>query len=146
MPRAKNPPPSLPLFGERPTRERAWELVERYPIGSRLALKRKRCAGACCRRKGSVGHGPYWYAFFRAAPGARESERYIGGEAKKAEVVASWAVVSEELEAAQRAALSPALERARELEARAHGAARKVRRATDRRVATIPILAIGGHK
>lgn len=127
----KTPPPSLPLFGERPTSARAWELVDRAPIGSTLVPQYKKGAGG---RK----LGPYYVARFYVDGKPRTV--YLGSEANVREWQAACVVVGEELEAANRA---PAARRAAALEERARGG--KVKRAKDsRRVASIPILRFGG--
>ena len=134
MAKRKTPPPSLSLFGERPTRERAWELVGRAPIGAAVRALYKRASDG--RRL-----GPYYEARWYDADG-KAHVYYLGPETKRLEYLAACEVVGDELEAAKRAAETPAARRAAELEAKARGG--KVKRAKDpARLATIPILRMG---
>ena len=88
--------------------------MERYPLGCSFIAKYKKSPGGGRR-------GPYYVARFTVEGGAPgvQAEEYVGGEAKKAAIVAAHKVVTAELEAAALAAETPELRRVRELEARA---------------------------
>jgi hypothetical protein len=130
--------PSLALFPEtRPTSARAWELVERVPLGAAILAQWKKGAGG-------KKIGPYYCARFTVD--GRQKTVYLGSEAARRELELAWQIVAEEIAAARQAAESPELVRVRELEARAS----KVKRAKPPpprgRVATIPILRFGNLK
>lgn len=148
MARPKNKAPSLPLFSEPMTSERAWTIVERIPVDVTVTSERQKCAGACCKAKGALGHGPYYFARFRREDG-RTVRRYIGSEAKLAEVREAWRVASAEVEAARAladATMAPEAARARQLEARAQGPQRARKRPARATTVDVPILKFGGAK
>lgn len=96
----------MDLFPGPPTRERAWELVERFPIGSRFAEEMIKSRGR--------EYGPYW--FVRFTSNGKTVRRYVGDKAKKREIELAWEVVGAELEAAEQ---HPDVKRLRALEAKA---------------------------
>ena len=98
-------PPQLPLALP-VTRARAWELVAKFPIGSRLY-------GQYRTTKGKK-YGPYYTVAYMA--GGEEKQVYLGSESNKRELEAAWELVGSELAAAEQ---SPEVRRLRELEARA---------------------------
>jgi hypothetical protein len=134
MGRPKKPRPSLALFPGRPTPERAWQLVERYPIGSRFAKETIKSRGR--------EYGPYW--FVRFTSNGKTVRRYVGDEAKKQEIELAWEVVEAELAAAES---SPEVRRLRELEmkAKAPGAPGK-RLARTKGTVDVPIRGVVGPK
>lgn len=110
MGRSKTPRSSLALF-PKPTRERAFELVARFPLGSRFYQRMRKCLGPCC--KASPSHGPYW-VLEAPRPAGKPRHRYVGSDEKKREIEAAWALVSAELAVAE---ASPAVQELRQLEA-----------------------------
>jgi len=149
MGRPKNPPPSMPLFGEVPTLERARQLAARFPRGWKFQKMFRKCGGACCRRKGFKGHGPYVFA--RGIVNGKPVNRYVGTEARQAEIEAAWKLLAPELDAAAavaRAELEQLDARRREIDARRRELApiagvRRPRSLPDD-VVSIPILKLGG--
>lgn len=107
MPRTKKRLPTLSLFGERPTRERAWELVEKFPLDSTISAEYQTIRGK--------KYGPY----YRVRVG-RERKVNVGPAAKR-ELELAWDVVRDELAAAES---TPEVRRLRELEKRAGKLAR----------------------
>jgi hypothetical protein len=151
MPRRKDPPPSLPLFAAEPmTSEQAWAIVDRVPVGVRVAQGYTRCAGGCCRRTKNrpkpKGHGPYWFARW-ILPDGRRARRYIGSDARLALVKRAWAIVQAEVdaasEAASRAVEPPEVTLARQLAARAHGPKHARTREPQQSAIDVPILRLG---
>ncbi|MGH7605233.1 MAG: hypothetical protein ACRENK_14720 [Gemmatimonadaceae bacterium] len=109
MGRPRTARPSLPLF-PKPTRERAFELVRRFPLGSHFSQVFKKCQGACC--KDGASHGPYWMVDVPRSAG-KPRKRHVGTEEKKREIEAAWQLVSAELANAK--AKTEALPQIREL-------------------------------
>ena len=129
---------SLRLFPAEPmTSERAWTIVDRLPLDSPITSERRRCRDACCRKRGAKGHGPYWFAVVLIK--GKRRLRYIGSDAKLAEVREAWAIVGAEVDAAQAVAAAvepPEAVRARQLTARARARARVPR------TVTVPIVEV----
>ena len=136
MTRRKAPHSSLPLF-PLPTRERAFELVARFPLGSSFQQRMNKCQGACCRNGAS--HGPYWVVTVPRSAG-KPRQRFVGSAEKKREIQAAWALISAEL--AEKEAL-PAVQELRHLEMLA-GRRPLARTAHD--VLDVPILSFGGGR
>jgi hypothetical protein len=134
MGRPRKAAPSLTLFGERLSREEAFELVERFPLRARIRREK------VFESKNGVKYGPYlrWFALW--AENGKRLKRYIRDE-DKPRVELAHEIVRAELEAAERAAQTPQLQRLRELQRRAG-----VKRATDERVQTIPIMEVGRRR
>jgi hypothetical protein len=112
----RHTPTSLELFpGERrPSSKEAWEIVERFPVGCRLAQETSQSHG------GRYKNGPYWFAYVRQGHG-RPLRIYVGTDARKRRIELAWEIVSEEL---AEAANTPAVKRLRAMEARAGKLAR----------------------
>jgi hypothetical protein len=110
MARLKRPRSSLALFPQ-PTRERAYELVARFPIGSRFSQRFNKCNGACC--KSGPSHGPYWVVDAPRSAG-KPRQRYVGSDERKREIEAAWALISAEIANVE---ASPAVQELRRLEA-----------------------------
>lgn len=84
--------PSLPLFPDL-TRAEALELVKRFPLGTAIRREFRRCRGACCAKKGSRGHGPYWFGWI----GSVRRWKYIGREEAYGRLERAWAMLGAEL-------------------------------------------------
>ncbi|MGH7604567.1 MAG: hypothetical protein ACRENK_11300 [Gemmatimonadaceae bacterium] len=106
MGRPKNPRPSLALFPERrPSHDRAFALVERIPIGSRLRLHMVK------------ENGPYWYAHTPVRNGKPSKKRYVGSDQKKHELEQAWEIVAGKLaEATAKVETLPQVRALRDLE------------------------------
>lgn len=109
MARTKAPRSSLALFPT-PTRERAYELAARFPLGSSFFQRMKKCQGVCCREGAS--HGPYWVITAPRGAG-KPRQRFVGSDEKKRELEAAWALVAGEL--AEKTAAVEATPEAKEL-------------------------------
>lgn len=55
-------------------------LAERIPRGATFRRQEVRCGKSGCWCTVGMGHGPYWYAFWKE--GGRTRSAYIGGEDK----------------------------------------------------------------
>jgi len=112
---------TLSLFDERPpTSEQAWRVVERIALCATFCQQRQKCAGACCKRKGALGHGPYWYAVWDDRVTGKSKRRYVGSAENKRRIELAHDVVRAELHAAEAvAAAAPEGRRLRELQQRA---------------------------
>jgi hypothetical protein len=119
---------TLPLFA-RPTSDEAWKLVQRVPLGSRLAKEPRKSKG---RRY------EYWFAHVKQGKG-RPKRVYVGDEDAKRRLELAWAVVGEELAAAER---SPEVQRLRRLEARAG----KLARTAAANIVEVPMRGVAGPK
>jgi hypothetical protein len=99
MPRKRTPAAaSLALFAEEPIdRAAAILLCRRLPIGATLRQEYIRCTGACCKREGARGHGPYWIGQYRQ--GGRPRRIYIGSDAKKLHLERAWKRIRREIHA-----------------------------------------------
>ena len=139
VPRRKNPAPSLTL-GEwakvpPPTRERAFELVKRIPLGTPLRKRLNACGGSCCKR--GPTHGPYWFARISDRADRRGGTRYVGSDESKRELELAWELVAAELAARED---DPGVRRLRELEAIAG-----VKKAWAPAGLVVPITSTGGR-
>jgi len=84
------------LFPPPISRERAYELVRRVPIGSNFWQRGTRCHTPGCYCATGRSHGPYWFA----SPG-RGPCVYVGTDEARALVEAAWVLVGAELAAAE---------------------------------------------
>lgn len=124
MGRPRKPPPTFPV-----TRERAYELTNRIPIGSRLTLEARPEDPSKLR----------WSARTPMRNGERGKHIPVGTDEHKRELEDAWVLVGAELEAARAIAEgAPELRRLRELESLAGGPS-VARASAD--IVEVPILA-----
>jgi len=135
---------TLSLFDERPpTSEEAWRVVERIALCATFCQRRAKCAGACCKRKGALGHGPYWYAVWDDRITGASKQRYVGSAENKRRIELAHEVVRAEIDAAEAvAAAVPESKRLRELQQRAgvYRVSARRRGATLAQTQEVPIL------